>query len=515
LIKRAGNGKYERAFSQELLYIRTFKVFASDMKIKALLILLITQIFLCLYYYSPGQSFLDNLPSGPYGGGRGYKGLVVDLLSYDIAGNYNELVNLLADATVNKIYIADGANIELTKDQYIIIDGRSDLIIAGGRGVPGITPGRIVRDIEPGDGEKVVFKIFNSSNIRITGLVIEGPYGLKDTSDVSANAISGIWIRNSSNTEIDNCYIKNWTNSGVNVRGAGSTHAVAIIHHNVFEHNNADDWGSGGTTLGYGVSITENGEALMAYNIFSNNKHAIAGSSHGKESYTASHNIVNPNQERNDHSFDMHGYYDRYGWPNENCPDPKSPCNYAGVKIKINNNFFEQNYSIQEAIQIRGIPKDTAIISDNYFRSGVDFTIFQQWHSGNWDYDHDNFIGIGVSNSSVNQTIRYINSSYSGLTDWKLVGPFVWDQNEIGTGDFDGDGADDLFRSQDGKWFVSKRAGGRWEHWGNSAFPASELIFADFTNDGKADLLRTSSSGDCQMQNQAGMDSLLGPMLGH
>lgn len=334
------------------------------------------------------------------------------------------------------------------------------------------------------------------------------------TSKISDTVTYGIEAVDVENLEIENCLISGWTGAGISVTNQYNNATNALIHHCVIKDNNFN-WTTA-STFGYGITMrspqtyyypTKQVEVKILYNLFENNKHAIAGSSGGGEIYEAYYNCIYPNSLRDDHSFDMHGCYDRYkGAFNSRCQPHTSDNNYAGKTIKIEHNFFEDRVAQQnrqEAIQIRGIPRDIAIIQNNYIEGDADEMLIQELGNGTSINYQDNipFVGINkwdIANNKHNHNITYFNVSFSATDEWKLIAPFVWDNTQLGVGDFDGDGKDDLIRTNSGKWYVSRRGSGNWEQWQVSTVNATDLLFFDFTNDGKVDCL-TAFNGDWKL----------------
>lgn len=441
--------------------------------------------FVLLSLVCIAQPTAYNLPEGPYGGGMGYDGVVTSTSGYVIVNSWSSLEREIEVNKRTRVYI--NGEIEIGNDT-IVID-TPNTIIAGNRGVSNINVSRLVRGIGGYlTNNKGVIRIA-ANNVRITGIEVIGKTkSFGSSEDVWENSAAGINVESFvTDAEIDNCLISNWTGSGIRVVGNNSNQDIRI-HHNVFKDNNSLAWPSTGS-LGYGISINGlDAMATIAYNLFENNKHAIAGSKEGGESYIAVYNVDVPNQWRlYDHSFDMHGYFDSEGADTLVC-NYTDPCNYAGDEIIIENNFFEVGSIGQEAIQIRGIPKTTAIVADNYFGTSIsNDDIVQKLNEDNVRYGR--FFNISASNNQLNSNISYLYSSSEASNPWKLIAPFVWDENEVGVGDFDGDGIDDLFRSQSGKWYVSSRGSGNWEQRGTSGISASGLVFDDFNNDGRTDVL--------------------------
>lgn len=141
------------------------------------------------------------------------------------------------------------------------------------------------------------------------------------------------------NVEIENCEIYGWSYAGVFVRKNGS----AIVHHCYIHHNRR-------TGLGYGIAL-DAGHADVTANIFSFNRHAVAGTGVRGTSYVASHNIALSNS--NGHVFDMHGGRNR-----------KDGTNLAGDSVIIFNNLFFTNQ--YRPFVLSGVSFYKSKVSKNY-----------------------------------------------------------------------------------------------------------------------------------------------------
>jgi len=185
----------------------------------------------------------------------------------------------------------------------------------------------------------------SSSNVRITGLRIQGPQ--QSIGEKYVRAI-GLSIENSSCVEIDNCEIFNWPFAGVHATDAKNIY----VHHNNFHH--CQGWG-----LGYGVVLYGNAEVLVEANTFRINRHDIAGSGNPGQKYIARYNIITENSTSNQaHSFDMH-------CDNESKYSCKPPHDIGGSLVQIYNNDFLDNRNY--ALYLRGNPEINCWVENNNF----------------------------------------------------------------------------------------------------------------------------------------------------
>ena len=78
--------------------------------------------------------------------------------------------------------------------------------------------------------------------------------------------------------------------------------------------------------------------------------------------------------------------------------------------------------------------------------------------------------------------------SWAGISDWQVINVTAGALEDLAVGDFDGDRVSDLFFANGASWYVAP--GGRnWAPYASSRRRTSELRFADFTNDGRTDVL--------------------------
>ena len=91
--------------------------------------------------------------------------------------------------------------------------------------------------------------------------------------------------------------------------------------------------------------------SLIEHNVFSWNRHSIAGTGRLGCSYVARHNVESGASLS--HCFDMHGGRDR-----------NDRTNIAGTSIEIYNNMFRAS---QTPIVIRGVPQKKCEIHHNWF----------------------------------------------------------------------------------------------------------------------------------------------------
>ncbi len=232
----------------------------------------------------------ESNPTGePIGGGTGYSRIVKPEDATVVVRTPEEFMAALKAATPGTvIYVADDAQIDLTRYNDITIPG--GVTLASGRGRGGsegalvytntVRSGRLFRTGGPG--------------IRLTGLRFEGSYPGRELLTQRPIFI-GVYHPN---VEVDNCEIFAWSCAAVGV-GSGAVEG-ARVHHNYIHHCQR-----GG--LGYGVSLSRT-HVLIEGNLFDFCRHAIASSGVPYSGYTARYNVHLENTIS--HVFDMHGARD-------------------------------------------------------------------------------------------------------------------------------------------------------------------------------------------------------------
>jgi hypothetical protein len=204
---------------------------------------------------------------------------------------------------------------------------------------------------------------------------------------------------------------------------------------------------------GYGVSAFQ-AFALIDGNTFTLNRHAIAGSSPAATGYQAIYNLVTSASEEypgsfgtwyRNQDFDMHGSGD----------DARG--GRAGDYADISYNTF-LSIDGRKALYYRGTPCRQVQIHHN---------VNLNWYN-NWD--------VGLVDP---QTLVSI---------WANRRPdYPW--HDLGVGDFDGDGYDDLFMGTGAGWYYASRGRNEWRFLNRASERASAVRFGDFDNDGRTDVL--------------------------
>ncbi len=79
--------------------------------------------------------------------------------------------------------------------------------------------------------------------------------------------------------------------------------------------------------------------------------------------------------------------------------------------------------------------------------------------------------------------------SWGGVSKWDKVNTSATTVDEMGFGDFNGDGKTDILKASKGEWFVSWGGVSKWDKINTSATTVDEIGFGDFNGDGRTDVL--------------------------
>lgn len=375
------------------------------------------------------------------------------------------LLGALASTNYRQIIELCGVSLDLTGRTSIVISDRRSLIAspACARGPRSFGPRIFVTDAAR--GRRPLFVVTGDS-VLISGFRLQGP-----TSGIASgdNKEKGIVIAPVAGAgpirsiEVSNMEIFNWAGLGVQVvdnvelaeRGRlfNTNESAVRIVNNFFHHNRH-------TQEGYGAEVSAGGYALIARNVFDENRHGIAGGSKNKTNnldysgYTARENLIlsggglacshgviaritAPDEWFRRRCWQTH-QIDMHGDQNEWYSDSNWQCGTAGETMIIQRNTVL--YSKGPAIKIRGNPADKAVVDGNVFRGSRGDAIKQNGGCG-WG---DNItVPIDVRPNNV----------------------FGADpMSELGKCDFAGDGRLDDFMATGVTWWARSPATGHWRY---------------------------------------------------
>ena len=350
--------------------------------------------------------------------------------------------------------------------------------------------------------------VVEGNDVRIAGLRFEGP---SPTTSKQVGKSTGILVSDSLDVVIEGNEFYHWTGSGVEVEQAPRPSYAAPrpidfdradrvrVTRNFFHHNQRQN-------AGYGVVLSLSAYAWIDGNTFDYNRHAIA-STGGRKGYPggedaevkteicpafspcfevveypapehgfrAYHNLVLPGHSKQDagpihwqtHHFDVHGF--ESNWLGVDYYD-----GWAGERFDVARNSF---LGIKgTAFNVRGTPADEA-----RFRFNVTPALLPIPGTGIYvgmDGGRSYYGWTSVKDSSDEDNVRV----YGNVP---LEGP----RRELGVGDFDGDGRDDVFLATGRSWFVSFGGRTEWRFRNESDRQLYELVLMDQDGDGRTDVL--------------------------
>jgi hypothetical protein len=306
------------------------------------------------------------------------------------------------------------------------------------------------------------------SDVRITGLRVRGPSRSTDgTPDVRGILFNSEQLLFHGSI-IDHNDMSEWTLAAVDVRGTdiatycqagddivGSTqHNVRVVR-NFIHHNQKQG-------EGYGVVTKMGGNSLIEGNTFVSNRHAIAGGGQARTVYRARHNLVleaAPKQKRgwgiirwHTHDFDMHGTGNPWYYP-------AGFSGIGGQYIQIaRNTFLGRN---RNNFKLRGEPCYLA------------------------EFHHNISLQEREDAVSCDQCGNEDKLSHPAhLNHFESINPTT----KLGVGDFDGDGADDLFLATGMGWYYAPQGIAAWRFINSHSDGIANLLFGDFDGDRRTDV---------------------------
>jgi hypothetical protein len=373
------------------------------------------------------------------------------------------------------VYVADSASIRIPAGALFRLQAGVHLV--SGRG--GLTRGALLYS----DASSPVTMIrVVGDGVRISGLRLRGPSA--GTSEDLERALA-VHVENVLDFVFDHNECHQWTEGCVKVQHeAGKLTAASAgrvrITENYFHHNQRRN-------LGYGVIVKDASYAYIDKNTFDWNRHAIASDggrnvipdpSYGPEQgYLAYLNVILPGHsdidyvggaiEHDTHHMDVHGtesnwygldYYD--GW--------------AGEFFEVADNSFLDVEGT--AFNVRGTPSAWAIFHDNITPLPVPTPGSNQ------------IIGLDGGNSWYGWFAVNEESDRDNVQIYDNI-PSVDPRTNLGVGDFDGDGRDDVFLATGRAWYVSYGGVTEWRFLRDSDRTLISLLLGDVDGNGRTDVL--------------------------
>lgn len=320
-------------------------------------------------------------PNYNIGGGAGYGYIITQSQATGaVVTNLSNLNYRLQTAVSGDIiFIPGNISINVGSTTLVVKEG---VTLASDRGHNGSQGALLYTTV--GDAEMIHT---TGDGARVTGLRIKGPKEANwpDGGPAARGIVNGYahasgtgnWTGHEA-VYVDNCEIWGWDHAAVHMN-YGQTW---VMSNKIY---NNQEWG-----LGYGVALMGASFAYVFNNEFAFNRHCVAGTGHNVQTYWAFHNLITGA----DHPpFDMHR--EEESCPNG--PDCVNNSHTAGQTIWIDHNTIEvvpsgnvppapYTSGAQEAIYIRGIPSNQAIITDNWFAHTTNTAAIRQEHAwGNFN----------------------------------------------------------------------------------------------------------------------------------
>jgi hypothetical protein len=374
------------------------------------------------------------------------------------------------------VYVADGASIRIPPGAKV--DLQAGVHLMSGRG--GLGRGALLYTdgfVHPESPSRSMIRVVGDG-VRISGLRVRGPSA---GTDESLGGRIGVEVRGAVDVVIDHNELYQWTEAALRVQHeVGQLQSITAgrmrITENYFHHNQrAGD--------GYGVVVQRGSYAYIDKNTFDWNRHAIAASggadaildpSYGpQKGYLAYLNLVLPGHspieyvggavDHQTHNFDVHGTED--DWKGVDKYD-----GWAGEFFDIADNSF---LGVRGTVfNIRGTPSAGA-------------------------YFHHNVAPLGAGGLDGG------NYETAPLLGWKLVSeesdrdnvfvygniPSADPRNDLGVGDFDGDGRDDVFLATGRAWYVSYGGVTEWRFLQAADLTLVSLSLGDLDGNGRTDVV--------------------------
>jgi hypothetical protein len=309
---------------------------------------------------------------------------------------------------------------------------------------------------------------------------------------------------------VDHNEISDWEVAGVEVEGGHGkvdgvntcppdlaneqgTQANVRIERNFIHHNTRND-------AGYGSVMSSGGRSVLVGNTYDMNRHSIAadGEPHGE--YRAWYNLVlssAPTYDNHWWSFLTGGNveqdFDMHGTGN----DPSRNDGFGGIAGAVDiggNTFLGGN---RPNLEYRGKPCYVPNFHDNVTQQSRDSAVNLQGVTS---------VVTLVIEEPDTPTSPTGPSAYVMASAYQPV--LISAHNQYGdsspgysnptanlrTGDFDGDGVEDVFLATGTAWYFAPAGNAEWRLLSPKTDKADTLLFGDFDNDGRTDVVKKSGS---------------------
>jgi hypothetical protein len=343
------------------------------------------------------------------------------------------------------------------------------------------------------DGSNILSDMFDveGDDVRISGLRLRGPSRSTDGDQANSTGVfvnpafdaNGQFVREFLRTIVDHNDISNFTYGGVRVfdsldrtdqcdpnsnndpqtRPFNAKVVRNFIHHNEKQGE------------GYGVEAEQGGYPFVEGNTFVSNRHAIAGDGRAKSGYKASSNLVLSygalqhgflDVPFHTQDFDMHGV------------GPNGFTGIGGDYVGIfGNTFLGTN---RPNFELRGGICNYVDFKDNVSLHSEDDAV--QLSTGFLSCLH---CWGGAILAQFNISPEPPQFDHSNPT---------YRQGAFGVGDFDADGADDLFLATGAGWYYSPAGRAEWRFLSTKTETIEQLLFGDFDGDGRTDVVAIHGS---------------------
>lgn len=319
------------------------------------------------------------------------------------------------------------------------------------------------------------FRMENAA--RITGLRLRGPGGPRPPEGVTSHGI----VMNQeagplTSVIVDHVEARDWSDSAFKVSGAYDAdtypnrvtcadgfHGMPIsrLVGNFLHRNN------------YSILVDNGGYAFTARNHFFRSRHDVVAGRDAAIRYIVHDSIFTSESNGNEHMIDVHGTCSATGshWRGGR----------AGDLFDVGWNTFIN--SKRGLLVLRGTPCKYLSFHDNVTtREEGSIELWLQPTSGPPCESAPQTPFVAGTPSTV---IVKTNNEFEYPDPLRTSGP-----GELGVGDFDGDGVDDVFLGTGVTWWFSSGGKTEWRFLNRMAERAGALRFGDFDGDGRTDVVR-------------------------